>query len=571
MIKKIKLENYKCYENSQIQIKDLAVIVGRNNVGKSTLIEALRIIAMATKMCVHTTYKEAPRILRLPKSTRGFRVPVEKLKIDLRGCIYYYRGEIAKLTAFFENKIKMIVYINSEMAFATIINEENQVIKSSKKAKDLNISSIGILPQISVIKENEKMLSNETVNKDIDTYLSSRHFRNEVYLYQDEYFEEFRMLAEETWPGLKIKNLDYNVLESDNINLFIEDSRFLAEIGLMGSGLQMWLQIIWFICRSRGCETVILDEPDVYMHPDMQLKILKIAKKKFKQVIIATHSIEIISSVSPRNIITIDKESRKMRYAGDLEVVQDIVDDIGGNYNLSLINLNNSNKCLFVEGKDIKILQKFYDVCYPLSTKSIESIPYLPLGGFKKLNEAFGTAKLFYEQTKGKYNCFAILDSDYYTENQLEEQERKAKENNLNLHIWKKKEIENYLINPKVLFRLINNKQLKYTDFLQEYEQYVDTYKQDIIDAYTTMIQNESNNRIAAGTAAKMARDYVDDKWSNIEEKLSIVPGKSLLRGTNKWIYDNYKVHCSMQSIFNEMKMEDIDREIINVINQLVS
>lgn len=571
MIKKIKLENYKCYENSQIHIKDLAVIVGKNNVGKSTLIEALRIISMATKMCVCTTYKEAPASLRLPKNTKGFRIPVERLKIDLRGSIYYYKTEIAKLTAFFENKIKMIVYIDTEMAFATIVNEENQIIKSSKKAKDLNISSIGILPQISVIKENEKMLSNETVNKDIGTYLSSRHFRNEIYLYKDEYFDEFKRIAEETWPGLKIKSLDYNILESENINLFIEDSRFLAEIGLMGSGLQMWLQIIWFICRAKGCETIILDEPDVYMHPDMQLKILKIARKNFKQVIIATHSIEIISNISPRNIVTIDKASRKMRYAGDLEVVQDIVDDIGGNYNLSLINLNNSNKCLFVEGNDVKILQRFYDVCYPLSTKSIESIPYLPLGGFKRLNEAFGTAKLFFEQTQGRYNCFAILDSDYYTENQLDEQQIKARENNLNLHIWRKKELENYLINPKLLYRLINNQKVEYTQFLHEYEKYVDTYKQGVIDAYTTMIQNESNNRIEAGTAAKRARKYVESKWNNIDEKLCIAPGKSLLKGTNKWMYDNFKVHCSIQCIFNEMKLEDIDGEVIEVINQLVN
>ena len=131
-----------------------------------------------------------------------------------------------------------------------------------------------------------------------------------MYLY-NQFFKEFKKLAEDTWPGLRIKELVYKPTESDYISLFIEDAKFPAEIGLMGSGIQMWLQIIWFICRSMQSETIILDEPDVYMHPDMQLKVLKIVKSMFKQVVIATHSIEIISNVSPRNIIAIDKKVGK--------------------------------------------------------------------------------------------------------------------------------------------------------------------------------------------------------------------------------------------------------------------
>ena len=59
----------------------------------------------------------------------------------------------------------------------------------------------------------------------------------------------------------------------------IEADRFTSEIGYMGSGLQMWLQIIWFICKSAESETVILDEPDVYMHPDLQRSLVKNCKE----------------------------------------------------------------------------------------------------------------------------------------------------------------------------------------------------------------------------------------------------------------------------------------------------
>ena len=75
----------------------------------------------------------------------------------------------------------------------------------------------------------------------------------------------------------------------------------------MGSGLQMWLQMVWFISRCPSTCTIVLDEPDVYMYPDLQQKILIIVRQKFRQIIIATHSVEIISAVEPHQIVTIDK------------------------------------------------------------------------------------------------------------------------------------------------------------------------------------------------------------------------------------------------------------------------
>lgn len=570
MLKKIKLENYRCFESSIMSIRDLTVIVGKNNSGKSTIIEALRMISMASKKCTKTNYINAPKSLGLPLNVKGFRLPVEKLKIDLRSVVHYYKSDNAKITAYFSSKDYIVVYMNSEVAFATIVDNSGNLISSKIKAEALNLKPISILPQIGLIKENEKRLSESTIIEDMDTYLSSRHFRNEMLLFKEEFFNEFKNFAEETWQGLRVRNLEYDYSQSEHINLFVEDARFTAEIGLMGSGIQMWMQIIWFICRSKGCETVILDEPDVYMHPDLQLKVLKLVTSLFKQVIIATHSIEIISNISPRNIVSIDKKNRQMRYANHLVAVQNVVDDIGSVYNLSLIKLNSSNKCFFVEGEDVKILQQFYNVRHPDSMFSLETIPSLPLGGFKRINEAFGAAKLLYQNTNGHFKCYALLDRDYYTESQLDEQRNKSVENHLLLHVWEKKELENYIIVPRVLFRLIKKDQKYYSDFIKKFEELIDTFKDSIIDSYATKIQ-EQNRKLTAGSAGGQAREYVNSRWGSLDEKLKIVPGKELLKATNSWIKKNYNINCSMRSIFNAMESEDVDNEIVTILNQLTN
>lgn len=568
MLKKIELENYRCFKNSKMSVRNIAIVVGKNNSGKSSIIEALRIIAMATKKCTKAMYSYPPESLGLPLYIKGFKLPVERLKIDLRSVVYYYIQDVAKITATFDNKTKIIVYLNEEVAFATIIDKDDHLIISKTKALILNIPSISILPQIGLIKENEKKLSETTIADDMDTYLSSRHYRNEILLFKKDLFKNFIKFAEETWPGLRVRNLEYDRTRSDYISLLIEDAKFPAEIGLMGSGIQMWLQIIWFICRSQGSETIILDEPDVYMHPDLQLKILQLVKSLFKQVIIATHSVEIISNVSPSNIVTIDKQDGQMRYANHLAAVQNIIDDIGSAYNLSLIKLSSAKKCVFVEGEDIKILQQFHNILHPDATSPLEMIPSLPLGGFTRINEAFGAAKLFHESSSGHFKCYAILDRDYYIGSYINEQISKAEENHLFLHVWEKKELENYIIKPVVLFRLLRNSNKNYINFIQKYESLIDTFKDEIIDSYTTKIQ-ENDRKLTAGTAAAKAREYVNINWTSLEVKLNIIPGKDLLRATNKWMKDNYKINCSMRSIFDYMKIEDIDIEIVEVLNQL--
>lgn len=51
MLKQIELVNYRCFEHTKMSIREVSVIVGKNNSGKSTLVEALRMVSMASKKC----------------------------------------------------------------------------------------------------------------------------------------------------------------------------------------------------------------------------------------------------------------------------------------------------------------------------------------------------------------------------------------------------------------------------------------------------------------------------------------------------------------------------------------
>jgi GTPase SAR1 family protein len=46
MLRQLRLQNYRCFEDHTVLFNDSTVVVGKNNVGKSTLIEALRLLSL---------------------------------------------------------------------------------------------------------------------------------------------------------------------------------------------------------------------------------------------------------------------------------------------------------------------------------------------------------------------------------------------------------------------------------------------------------------------------------------------------------------------------------------------
>jgi len=69
-----------------------------------------------------------------------------------------------------------------------------------------------------------------------------------------------------------------------------------------------------------------------------------------------------------------------------------------------------------VEGNDLKILVPLAKKLYPKAEQTMDLLPQVKLEGKSQLAEAYGVAKLFYSETKGKMNCYCILDRDYDTE-----------------------------------------------------------------------------------------------------------------------------------------------------------
>jgi AAA15 family ATPase/GTPase len=571
MLKKIILEQYRCFAKTEISFKETTIIVGKNNAGKSTLIESLRILAVVVNRAKSLNFKKPPSWLNLPEVILGIQPSITNLDISTRNIFYMYGDGPAKITADFNNNVKFVIYIGEDgEVFATIYAPNGLPVESKKFASRLQLDEINILPQITPLLKLEQIIKIETVQKNILTNLSSRNFRNQLNYFSDE-FQAFKELSERTWKGLYIHSDQNNIRTQGNLFLFVRDNKFEAEIGWMGHGLQMWLQTMWFLSRSSKHSTIILDEPDVYMHADLQRRLVKLVKQNYSQVIIATHSVEIMSEVEPGNIMPINNEKPKQDYANKAPIVQKILNDIGSVHNIEIARLFSYNKFLIIEGEkdDIKLLTAFQSKLFPDTFEHFDILPKIFVEGWGGWQRVIGSNKVF-KENKSSLSIYCIFDSDYHLENEKRDRYIDAVNEGINLHIWERKEIENYLLIPSVFCRLIKqrkkNAQVEEEQIANQIDNICESLKQEVIDAYANEMHTKDKSK-AISTINQMAREYVNTRWEM--DKYKLVSGKKVTASICKWVSDNFKVSINKFAIASEILRLEMPEELTDLINKI--
>lgn len=567
LLRKIIIQNYRCYENHEIDFHDLSIVVGKNNAGKSTLVEALRLVSLASSRFDSVRYLDAPAWTELPKKARGISPSLNFFGFNSENLFYKYGSAPSIITTIFDDKTKIRIYIGDDAnLFCTLQDSSDNYLTTKGQAVAARVRQIHILPQIAPIQKDEKIIGKDYVRQNLSSDLASLHFRNQLALLYEN-FPQFSELAQQSWPGMRIRELEgRNGMPGDKLSLLIQDGDYVAEIGWMGHGLQMWLQIMWFLARIDKEEVVILDEPDVYMHPDLQRKLIKLLIKRFKQVIVSTHSIEIISEVDPSNILIIDKAKTKSIYASNVPVVQRILNSIGSIHNLQLTKLWSSKKLVIVEGEDIAILKRLQYKVFPNTEEPFDTIPNFDIGGWGGWNYARGSSLLLRETVDHNIKIYCIFDSDYHTEKQKNERLNEAKKLGVQIHIWKRKEIENYLIVPTAILRIIKEESkrpvtITVSEIEAKINEIVKVYEEEILHNFATELQSE-DRKLSIPTVMKEAKRYID----KFENRIS---GKTLISNINKWAHENFKVTLNPIKLANKLENNEIDNEIKEVITSI--
>ena len=570
MLEKIIIKNFRCYENTTIHFDGTAILVGKNNAGKSTLIESLKIISTVSRKYKTARYTTPPFWVDEEERSKGISPNLVNMNIADHGIFYLYGMPPATIEAFFKNGTSVKAYVGEGLnIFAVIYDEDGYAIRTNSEAKCINIPTIDVLPQISAVLDNEKIIQKYTVDNNRFTRLASRNFRNQLYYYQ-EAFPEFKELVESTWEQLQVKPVEASFLDEGSIlQFFVRVNSFEAEIGWMGHGLQMWIQTMWFVSQCQKEAVIVLDEPDVYMHADLQRRLVRLLTPKFAQVIIATHSLEIIEEVPSDCIVPINSSKIEIKPIGDEKSLGKLTQDLNGSLNIDFARMYISNKFIVWDGDENsrKILSAFQSVLYPTELHPLITFPKAYIHGWENWDTVLSLAESF-SQSKLPISLYCIFNSSFHSADEVKQMQINAKKAKIDIHIWSKNEIENFLINKDVLYRYITKLKKRGSVSEEKVSQKIDeiiaNMKMDTLNGITNHLKKVSDN---PSSAVDDAIKELEKRWKN---PLEVISGRHFFSRLSRWTQDEFDLSITGLQLIPYFTAEEVPTEIKNLISLFV-
>ena len=249
---------------------------------------------------------------------------------------YNYRGNSNKIEIYFEEKEKICRNnVGDEMelyeglksfSYHEIDNPRNE--KHIKIKKELNIlpKIIYVPTEINFQKMNTASTTlvqeynfinivNTNLIKDIPSYIATKMIsamlknKNEkVGDVQKKVFNEINEIFENLNIDVKVEDISQ---DGRNITLFTNSAGDKFDINELSSGeKQLFLRTLAIKMLNPENSIILIDEPELSLHPKWQQKIVDVYRKigENNQIIIATHSPHILGSVKKENIMLLDKD-----------------------------------------------------------------------------------------------------------------------------------------------------------------------------------------------------------------------------------------------------------------------
>lgn len=580
MLTSLHLKNFRGFADHELPLRELTIVVGRNNAGKSTIVEAFRIVALITSRFGNLNFRGVPSWLNVPRLYRGVSPDLSRVGLEFKTVFHHYGDPPALIRASFKSGVAIEIYIGPDEALHAVIFDAKGVpVPDKARSRNVRLPLVSILPQIGPLSDTEDILNEDYVRRTIDSQLASLHFRNQLYLDKGAY-RRFRQLVEQSWPGVRIRELNTipgtalggGGFTSGALALLVQNDDFVAEASRMGHGLQMWLQTVWFLARTATEATVILDEPDVYMHPDLQRRLLRLVAQRHAQTIIATHSSEMISDVGPESVLIVDRGQERSQFASSLPEVQKVIDALGGVHNLHLARLSSAKRFIIVEGDDLEILGPIHQRLFPATLLPIQSIPNGEAGGWSGWERAAGAATAIRRAFGAAVDIFAIFDSDYHSAHAITNRYERAEKEQLRLHVWGRKEIENYLLVPAAICRLIATRTPgngpAEAAVVEEIERIAQALRREVVGAMIDSL-HALDKKKGPGTAYKVADAWCDAAWQTREGRWAVIGGKTVITELSKWSHANFNVTFGPVAIARTLLTSEIPEELVHVLGAI--
>ncbi len=304
MIKNIFLKNFKCFSQQRFDLAPLTIFCGSNSAGKSTVIQSI----LCSKQNINNfnngffsvdgelfSFGKLKDLLahnpidnEIVVEINDFQLKLMADKLDLKSKKCFINGQILNFNNLDDLFSNDFVYLCAER-FGP--RSSFEITNNNEK---LDIGIFGQYALSSFHMYQDKPANNQFFARKICEHLLSADNSNEVIFTNALVREAMRKIC----PSFSMNVIE--AVEIDRVyNMYLSGSEHIRPINV-GFGVSYVLPIIISASLIKPGGILIVENPEVHLHPSAQSNLIKILCELSKtgvQVIIETHSDHIINGV----------------------------------------------------------------------------------------------------------------------------------------------------------------------------------------------------------------------------------------------------------------------------------
>ena len=591
-LEELVIHNFRGFKDYTLKLKPFTVLIGENNSGKTSVLQAIQLVYESIQVLFGGG--EHPRFTGINWQV-DLTQPLSHFGLSDTELIFFKKvPEGLQISAKWSNGLQLNLSAFQKTAFNFELFENGTSIAdklNEPRVQELIISVYSskaiMLPPVGTISPNETFIARPHMDAQQAQGRYNETWRGNLFWrYNSGDKTAFDDLYEFIRTYIPNSNVHPPRLSEDNPPKFVieydEDSN-IYDISSSGGGLRTLISIATILKLTKA-SCILLDEPDTHLHSKLQRDIAEIllehSESQNIQMVIATHSPDIIDSVPLDSLLFID---RLMSEAVPVDNVGNALVSLGALTNSQAVAATGAKSIINVEGRGDKIV-------FPECAKKIGiEFPGVPdarliASGKKNLEELKHIHRGMRDFFKVDMKIVAINDLDYDSIAQEMEGIKEEREKGVLLLTLGKKEIENYLLDANAITKAVKERLEKRG---KSYESYppidnegvikdmiikcLERYKNDLSWKIKPLIRDELSNNNSGWDASKLEMENdkkFEELWGKEEWRLSACPGKDVLKDIRTEIQKKWGVSVSnrllcqtldsvpddIQSVFTKLK-----------------
>lgn len=578
MITRLTLRNFKSVGEQVYDFSPFDLLVGRNNSGKSTVLQALAI----WQFCVeefHRTKRTGskgiqvvlPNFTALPvpefnllwkdRTDRHWPLVDGKKKQEyiLIGIRVEWRRASGEADSF-----GVDLRYHSPQTIYAIPSDGWAKLRECEQHGDL--PRIAFVPPFSGLEPAEKWLDVSPIRQQIGKGQPGSVLRNLLFrvcptpprdsdgrvlkghAHPPEDWHELAAIVER-WFSVKIREPKYESAKDVYITVEYRQNGEDYDIIAGGSGFHQTLTLLAFLYGYRPT-TILLDEPDAHLHVNLQREILDYFKRKSMersiQFLIATHAEEFARGVDASQIVSLLSQVPKR-----IQSTPDVLRAMAEVSNEEITRLMASPYVLYVEGEsDERILRAWADQCG--AQTAMDQICFRTMSGGGKTNMRDRATAHFAAVKQIIPDASRLMLFDYDTSDDAFH----PAPDNKGLTEWKRKNIENYMLIPDAWKRAA----LKLLEYDEE-----ELFAQPVLQVIDEFFSGE-NLTLPSGK-----------NWRNVAANVfSVVDGKRILFENDNSLFQQLRrgspsVLLTREQVGMSMTADEIHDDVHHFIGKVIA